>query len=155
SDRDREHRVKYALAPESSAADAKAFRHRFGITVVGGDGSREGGNIILPGARTAPGRPGGPGPGTGYAVVGPATGAESPAGRTDEHGRRQNAEVAIGEIVRRDPKLVFEGYYGNDEATAQRRRNGWYWSGDLAYRDRDGVFYFAGRSDDWLRVDGE
>ena len=30
-----------------------------------------------------------------------------------------------------------------------------YWSGDLAYRDADGCVYFAGRSADWLRVDGE
>jgi fatty-acyl-CoA synthase len=50
---------------------------------------------------------------------------------------------------------VFEGYYNNDEATSERSRNGWYWSGDLGYRDSDGVFYFAGRSADWIRVDGE
>ena len=34
-------------------------------------------------------------------------------------------------------------------------RDGIYWSGDLAYRDADGWFYFAGRSNEWLRVDGE
>ena len=39
--------------------------------------------------------------------------------------------------------------------TAERNRNGWYWSGDLGYRDDDGVFYFAGRTADWIRVDGE
>src|SRR5690606_31184036 len=49
----------------------------------------------------------------------------------------------------------FEGYYNNPEATARRVRNGWTWSGDLAYRDKDGYWYFAGRTDDWLRVDGE
>ena len=30
-----------------------------------------------------------------------------------------------------------------------------YWSGDLAYRDADGWVYYAGRTADWLRVDGE
>ena len=30
-----------------------------------------------------------------------------------------------------------------------------YWSGDLAYRDTDGWIYFAGRTGEWLRVDGE
>jgi fatty-acyl-CoA synthase len=30
-----------------------------------------------------------------------------------------------------------------------------YWSGDLAYRDSAGWIYFAGRTSDWLRVDGE
>ena len=34
-------------------------------------------------------------------------------------------------------------------------RNGWYWSGDLGYVDDDGWVYFAGRTSDWLRVDGE
>ena len=30
-----------------------------------------------------------------------------------------------------------------------------YWSGDLAYRDKDGWIYLAGRTADWMRVDGE
>jgi fatty-acyl-CoA synthase len=50
---------------------------------------------------------------------------------------------------------AFEGYYANDEANAERGRHGWYWTGDLGYRDEDGIFYFAGRTSDWLRVDGE
>ena len=38
---------------------------------------------------------------------------------------------------------------------AKTTRNGWYWSGDLGYVDEDGWVYFAGRTSDWLRVDGE
>ncbi len=49
----------------------------------------------------------------------------------------------------------FEGYYRNEEAMARTTRNGWYWSGDLGYVDADGWVYFAGRTSDWLRVDGE
>ena len=55
-----------------------------------------------------------------------------------------NAAEAIGEIVGRDGLSSFEGYYANDEANAERGRNGWYWTGDLGYRDEDGTFYFAG-----------
>lgn len=34
-------------------------------------------------------------------------------------------------------------------------RHGMFWSGDLAYRDADGWIYLAGRTADWMRVDGE
>ena len=66
-----------------------------------------------------------------------------------------NAEECIGELVGRQAASNFEGYYNNPTAEADRTRNGWYWSGDLAYRDEVGVFYFAGRTGDWLRVDSE
>ena len=66
-----------------------------------------------------------------------------------------NAGEAIGELVSRTATSRFEGYYNNPEADAERTRNGWYWSGDLGYRDEAGVFWFAGRNADWIRVDGE
>src|SRR5690606_2644510 len=50
---------------------------------------------------------------------------------------------------------AFVGYYKNPAADAERLRGGMYRSGDLAYRDAEGYLYFAGRTDDWLRVDGE
>ena len=77
----------------------------------------------------------------------------APASTTDR--RLLNPEEAIGEIVGRDGLSSFEGYYANPEADAERGRDGWYWTGDLGYRDDDGTFYFAGRTADWLRVDGE
>jgi fatty-acyl-CoA synthase len=85
----------------------------------------------------------------------PETGEECPRAQFDEHGRLVNGDEAIGELVRRDSGARFEGYYNNDEATAERLRGGWFWSGDLAYRDADGWFYFAGRNADRLRVDSE
>jgi len=47
------------------------------------------------------------------------------------------------------------GYYNNPDATEKTTRFGWYWSGDLGYLDPDGYLYFAGRTADWIRVDGE
>ena len=85
----------------------------------------------------------------------PATGEECPRARFDGDGRLLNADEAIGELVNKGGLAAFEGYYRNDEANAERSRGGWYWSGDLGYRDDKGFFYFAGRGYDWLRVDGE
>jgi fatty-acyl-CoA synthase len=73
----------------------------------------------------------------------------------NEDGRLLNAEEAIGELVSQTGGTGFEGYWRNAEAEATRVRNGWYWTGDLAYRDNDDFFYFGGRDFDWLRVDGE
>ena len=66
-----------------------------------------------------------------------------------------NAEECVGEIVNTQGVGPFEGYYNNDDATAKTTRFGWYWSGDLGYKDDDGYLYFAGRNADWIRVDGE
>jgi fatty-acyl-CoA synthase len=87
-------------------------------------------------------------------VLDPVTGVECPPARFDEHGQLLNPDEAIGEIVNTGPS-TFEGYWRNEEAERERLRDGAYWTGDLAYRDDAGYFYFAGRSADWLRVDGE
>jgi fatty-acyl-CoA synthase len=89
------------------------------------------------------------------AVVDPDTGEERPRAIFDAGGRLSNPGDAIGELVGRAALANFEGYYNNPEAEAERSRNGWYWSGDLGYRDEEGIFYFAGRTGDWLRVDSE
>jgi fatty-acyl-CoA synthase len=52
-----------------------------------------------------------------------------------------------------DAANTLRAAFGN-EAT-ERMRHGMYWSGDLAYRDADGWIYLAGRTADWMRVDGE
>jgi fatty-acyl-CoA synthase len=152
---DREHRVKFALGPESSPADAKEFRRRFGIPVVQGYGQSEGVIVLTPTRGAGAGALGVPLPDQDVAVVDPRTGVECARAEFDDGGRLLNPDAAIGEIVRRDDDVCFEGYYNNDDAEATRRRNGWYWSGDLAYRDAEGIFHFAGRSTDWLRVDAE
>ena len=155
TDHDRDHDLKFVLAPEASTADVKAFKRRFGVPAFGGYGSSENAIVMIP----VPGQPSGalgtPAPGLQVAVVDPATGEECPRARFDAAGRLINADEAIGELVGLNALDRFEGYYNNAEATEARSRSGWYWSGDLAYRGEDDVFSFAGRTADWLRVDGE
>ncbi|MGW1910698.1 AMP-binding protein [Streptomyces sp. NPDC002076] len=149
---DRDNPLRLGFGTEAGAVDAAAFERRFGVRLVEGYGSSEGGAAI----QWAPGTPrGAVGPaGPGLVVLDPATGRECPPARFDPAGRLLNGERAIGELVNRGPN-PFEGYWRNAAAEAERRRGGAYWTGDLFYRDADGYLYFAGRTDDRIRVDGE
>jgi len=82
-------------------------------------------------------------------------GRERLRARFDPDGRLLDPEGCVGEIVNTAGSGPFEGYYANPEANERTNRNGWYWSGDLGYVDEDGWLWFAGRTSDWLRVDGE
>ncbi|MEO3861449.1 AMP-binding protein [Acrocarpospora sp. B8E8] len=63
----------------------------------------------------------------------------------------------IGEVVVRpmQPHSIFEGYYGEPEATAHKFRNLWFHTGDLGRIHEDDYFYFEDRKDDYLRRRGE
>ncbi len=91
----------------------------------------------------------------GVKVLDPETMAETSDAEFGPDGRLLNADAATGELVNTQGAGAFAGYYKNADAEAERMRGGMYWSGDLAYRDADGFVYFAGRTSDWLRVDGE
>jgi fatty-acyl-CoA synthase len=142
-----------AFGNEGSADDVARFAERFGVAVTDAYGSTEGGATVARTPDTPPGALGRAPEGT--VVLDAETGAECPPARFDAAGRLLNAEEAIGELVSKAGGAGFEGYWRNDEAQRTRLREGWYWTGDLAYRDEAGFFYFAGRDHDWLRVDGE
>ena len=80
---------------------------------------------------------------------------ECPTAEFDASGALVNGDKAVGELVNTTGAGLFQGYYKDKSATDDRLRNGMYWSGDLAYRDADGWIYLAGRTADWMRVDGE
>ena len=142
-----------AFGNEGSAADVVRFAERFGVAVTDSYGSTEGGATVQRTPDTPPGALGRAPEGT--VVLDPATREECRTARFDQRGRLLNAEEAIGELVSKVGGAGFEGYWRNDDAERARLREGWYWTGDLAYRDEAGFFYFAGRDHDWLRVDGE
>jgi fatty-acyl-CoA synthase len=152
SPHDRDHKLRVVLAPEASPRDCDAFRERFGVRVFSGYGSSEGGISLLPAAK--PGSLGVAPKGADIGVV-DEDGKQCAVAEFDANGVLSNAADAIGELVRRDAAGSFEGYWDNPEAQSDRLRGGWFWSGDLAYRDADGVFWFAGRVGDWIRVDSE
>jgi fatty-acyl-CoA synthase len=152
---DADNPLLWCLGSEASPRDRREFRRRFGCLVTEGYSSSEGGVVIQPYRGMPAGALGRPAAGADVVVLDPATGDECPPARLGPRGELLNAAEAVGEIVGRDGVAGFEGYYANPEADAERTRDGWYWTGDLGYRDEEGTFWFAGRTADWLRVDGE
>ncbi|HEY3687505.1 MAG TPA: AMP-binding protein [Streptosporangiaceae bacterium] len=144
-----------AFGTEASGPDMTAFARRFGCLVTESYGSSEGVISI----RKTPGCPpdalGRPADGARVTIRDPETGRECAVARIDASGRVANPGEAVGEIVGEGVTGLFEGYYNNPEADAERLRGGMYYSGDLGYLDADGFVYFAGRGGDRLRVDGE
>jgi long-chain acyl-CoA synthetase len=70
----------------------------------------------------------------------------------DENGK----EVAVdepGEIITRGPH-VMKGYFRRPDATAQRIRSGWLYTGDVGKRAADGYYYHLGRRDDMIITGG-
>ncbi len=152
---DRHSSLQLAVGTEASVADIQAFSTRFGCRVSEGYGQSEGVLRINRTPETPPDALGLPVGGVDVRVMNEETGEECPPAAFDANGRLLNPHEAIGQIVAIGRASNFEGYYKNPEAYAERVRGDDFWTGDLAYRDADGYFYFAGRSSDWLRVDSE
>ena len=59
----------------------------------------------------------------------------------------------IGELVLRGPQ-VMRGYWNQPDETAAAIRNGWFYTGDLAYQDTRGYFYIVDRKKDVINAAG-
>ncbi|HYD49089.1 MAG TPA: AMP-binding protein [Terriglobales bacterium] len=74
-------------------------------------------------------------------------------------GKILNYEQAVGEICRVAPDTsLFQGYFDAPDANSSKYRDGIYHSGDLGHvliRDDIRYLFFDGRTDDWIRKDGE
>jgi len=150
---DHDNPLRVAFGNEASDRDIEEFGRRFDCTVWDGFGSTENAVIVTREEGCPPGSIGKGFP--GVAIYDPDTLQECELAEFDEHGNLVNRDAAVGELVNTDGGGLFRGYYKDAGATDQRLRHGMYWSGDLAYRDADGWIYFAGRTADWMRVDGE
>jgi acetyl-CoA synthetase/medium-chain acyl-CoA synthetase len=115
----------------------RAWREATGITIRDGYGQTETILLVgnLPGMPVRPGSMGLPMPGHRVEVI-DAEGRPLPPGE-------------VGDIaVHGSPPSLFRGYWRDPAASAACRRGEWYTTGDRAWRDPDGYFWFVGRDDD-------
>jgi len=86
-------------------------------------------------------------------------GEECPPAELDADGKITNYADAVGEICRVAADTgLFQGYFDNPAANTSKYRDGVYHSGDLGHmivRDGKRYLFFDGRTDDWIRKDGE
>lgn len=58
-------------------------------------------------------------------------------------------EKGIGEMRAKGPNVML-GYYENEELTKEVLKDGWFYTGDLAYKDQDGIIFITGRKKDMI-----
>lgn len=123
------------------------FHEYTGITLREGYGQTETTLTLAtyPGMKVCPGSMGRPTPGYDITLV-------------DENGQ-QVPDGEVGEIVIRaqrgsKPAGMFLGYYRDEELTASAWHDGYYHTGDTAWRDEHGYFWFVGRTDDVIKSSG-
>ncbi|MDP7702060.1 fatty-acid--CoA ligase FadD1 [Mycobacterium sp. TY815] len=150
---DADNPLRVAFGNEANDKDIEEFARRFGVQVEDGFGSTENAVMVLREPGTPRGSIGKGAP--GVAIYNSETVTECQLARFDDHGSLLNADDAVGELVNTTGSGLFTGYYNDPQANAERMRHGMYWSGDLAYKDAEGWIYLAGRTADWMRVDGE
>ncbi len=75
----------------------------------------------------------------------------TPDGRSCDDGETGEIVIKTSENI---PFGLFTGYYGNEEATNSSWHDGYYHTGDTAWRDEDGYYWYVGRIDDLIKSSG-
>jgi acyl-coenzyme A synthetase/AMP-(fatty) acid ligase len=113
------------------------WKEAFGLEILDGYGQTENTLLVanLPGDAVRPGSMGRPTPGHDVTVI-------------DEDGNECKTGDTGDIALRGTPPSLFKGYLKNPEETAKCYRGEAYLTGDRAYVDEDGYFWFVGRADD-------
>ncbi|MFJ8024610.1 long-chain fatty acid--CoA ligase [Streptomyces sp. NPDC096311] len=133
-------RVAVAGGAALPAEIHKQFEDRFGVTILEGYGLSETSPIASFsrfGEEPRVGSIGVPIPGVEMKLI------------HDDWSEVKGAPDAIGEIAIKGHN-VMKGYYKRPTATAEAIKDGWFRSGDLARKDKDGFYYIVDRSKDMI-----
>ena len=122
------------------------FREATGLSIMEGFGQTETtltvGNFI--GMTPKPGSMGKPSPMYNVMLLDP-DGKEVPVGESGEVCVRYGSNEPCG---------LFKEYLNNPDETEACKNNGWYHTGDLAWKDEDGYYWYVGRTDDIIKSSG-
>ena len=140
---DRENKVRFVLSAGMPLGMWKEFEERFGLRIFEVFGAAEGGFTLNPPGVGPMGSIGKSQPGSECAIL-------------DEEGQPCGPHV-LGEICFRPTEgaVAPVTYFRNPEASAQKTRGGWMHTGDIGYADENGWLFFAHRSGDGVRRNGE
>lgn len=69
-------------------------------------------------------------------------------------GVGEEGQIVIRCTPKTKPLGMFDGYYRDKKLTQTVWKNGMYYTGDMAWRDEDGYFWFVGRADDLIKSSG-
>lgn len=72
-------------------------------------------------------------------------------GRSVEAGEQGQIVIRINKKI---PVGLFKGYYKDEQRTNEAMRDGLYYTGDIAWKDEDGYYWFVGRADDVIKSSG-
>ena len=139
---DRDNQVRFILSAGCPTDMWVAFEERFGVNIYEGYGAVDGGGVLLVNFGTAP-----------VGSMGKPLGAKvrvvDPGGNDVPPGVNGELICYVGE------RKGSVEYYRNAEATNEKVRDGWLYTGDLVHTDEDGYIYFVGRNTESMRVKGE
>jgi len=147
---DKDHCVKVAYGVPALPGDLRdELETRYGMKVISGFGMSE----------------------TTFGLIEPLTGARKPGSmghprhHPDPAVPRTEARIVdgdghdvpdgvVGELLLRNPALM-AGYFNDPERTAEALRDGWLFTGDMAWRDDEDFYFFVDRKKDIIRRRGE
>jgi len=122
------------------------FKEYTGLSLMEGFGQTETtlviGNFV--GDTPKPGSMGKPSPLFKVSII-------SPEGKPCDVGETGEIVIATGDGA---PCGLFKGYYRNEAATREAWHDGYYHTGDTAWRDEDGYYWYVGRIDDVIKSSG-
>ncbi|MFO7557721.1 MAG: AMP-binding protein [Desulfobacterales bacterium] len=144
-DTDSKNNVRFVLSAACPAEMWEAFENRFGVTLYEGYGAVDGGGKGILNLGTAP-----------VGSLGKPSGALGKNLRIiDENGLDTPVGVPGELIFKMEDRKSHVEYYKNKDASKEKVRDGWLYTGDLVRKDSEGYLYFVGRNTESMRKGGE